>query len=296
MKIRPTAAFTYTIAAATAVFSTAAFAQAETGGEATSKARPAAQSEQIEVVRVTAQKRQEDPNKVAMSISAVSGDMLQAQHVSDITDLTRVVPNISFTAASGNGGAGPGTSNVEIRGISSAAGAATVGIYLGDTSITVSNVYTMGNVEPKFFDIDRVEVLRGPQATLYGASSMGGTIKFVPNEPDLKERELNTYLEASAMKGGSPGYSTNIVGNFPLKKDELALRIGVQAQRTGGFINQVDGAGKVIELLGKPDLVSPIHNQYGAQIGEKWTYFRDGKTVVFTISPNGRVLGIIESR
>ncbi len=57
-----------------------------------------------------------------------------------------------------------------------------------------------------------------------------------------------------------------------------------------------DGAGKVIELLGKPDLVSPIHNQYGAQIGEKWTYFRDGKTVVFTICPNGRVLGIIESR
>ena len=56
------------------------------------------------------------------------------------------------------------------------------------------------------------------------------------------------------------------------------------------------GAGKVIELLGKPDLVAPIHNQYGAQIGEKWTYFRDGKTVVFTISPNGRVLGIIESR
>lgn len=57
-----------------------------------------------------------------------------------------------------------------------------------------------------------------------------------------------------------------------------------------------DGAGKVIELLGKPDLVTPIHNQYGAQIGEKWTYFRDGKTVVFTISPNGRVMGIIESR
>ena len=57
-----------------------------------------------------------------------------------------------------------------------------------------------------------------------------------------------------------------------------------------------DGAGKVIELLGKPDLVTPVHNQYGAQIGEKWTYFRDGKTVVFTISPNGRVLGIIESR
>ena len=201
--------------------------------------------DQIEVVTVTAQKRKEDPAKVAMSISAVTGKQLQEEHIRDITDLTRVVPNISFTAASGNGGAGPGTSNIEIRGISSTAGAATVGVYLGDTPVTVGNVYTMGNIEPRFFDIDRVEVLRGPQATLYGASSMGGTIKFVPNEPDLKDREVTTYTEASNTKGGSPSWSANIVGNFPLVPDELALRIGVQAQHTGGFIDQVDGNGAV---------------------------------------------------
>ncbi|MEJ7805229.1 MAG: TonB-dependent receptor [Telluria sp.] len=244
MKIRPSAAFTYSIAAATAVFSTATFAQA--GPDSSAAAKSVAQSDQIEVVRVTAQKRKEDPAKVAMSISAVSGEQLQKQHVMDVTDLTRIVPNISFTAASGNGGAGPGTSNIEIRGISSAAGAATVGVYLGDVSITVGNVYTMGNVEPKFFDIERVEVLRGPQATLYGASSMGGTIKFVPNEPDLKTREFNTYTEFSKLKGGSNGYSANVVGNFPLIADELALRIGVQAQLAGGFIHQVDGAGVVV--------------------------------------------------
>lgn len=203
------------------------------------------QSEQIEVVNVTAQKRKEDPAKVAMSITAVTGSQLQAEHVNDFTDLTRVVPNISFTAASGNGGAGPGTENIEIRGISSTAGAATVGIYLGDTSITVGNVYTMGTVEPRFFDIDRVEVLRGPQATLYGASSMGGTIKFVPNEPDLKEREFTTYTEASAMDGGSMNWSANAVANLPLIPGELALRVGVQAQHSGGFINQVDGDGKL---------------------------------------------------
>jgi outer membrane receptor for ferrienterochelin and colicin len=91
-----------------------------------------------------------------------------------------------------------------------------VGIYLGDTPVTVGNVYTMGNIEPRFFDIDRVEVLRGPQATLYGASSMGGTIKFVPNEPDLKEREFTTYTEGSNTKGGSANYAANVVANFPL--------------------------------------------------------------------------------
>ncbi|UUZ56963.1 TonB-dependent receptor plug domain-containing protein [Massilia sp. H-1] len=72
-------------------------------------------------------------------------------------------------------------------------------------------------VEPKFFDIDRVEVLRGPQATLYGASSMGGTIKFVPNEPDLKEREISTYGEYSSTKGGSANYSANVVRELPAR-------------------------------------------------------------------------------
>ncbi|HEY0065376.1 MAG TPA: TonB-dependent receptor [Telluria sp.] len=245
MRLRPTAAFGITLAAATALFGSAAWAQ---------EANSAGQSDQIEVVRVTAQKRQEDPNKVAMSISAVSGVQLQAQHVNDFTDLTRLVPNISFTAASGNGGAGPGTSNIEVRGISSAAGAATVGVYLGEVSITVGNVYTMGSVEPKFFDIDRVEVLRGPQATLYGASSMGGTIKFVPAEPDLKEREFSTYAEYASTRGGSPNYSANVVGNFPLIEDELALRLGVQAQRQGGFISQVDGDGNLLaENINKVD-------------------------------------------
>jgi iron complex outermembrane receptor protein len=245
MKLRPTVALGYSLAAATAVLSSPAWSQAA-GGDTAATAKPAALSDQIEVVTVTAQKRKEDPNKVAMSISAVSGAQLQAEHVNDFTDLTRIVPNISFTAASGNGGAGPGTSNIEVRGISSAAGAATVGIYLGDVSITVGNVYTMGGVEPKFFDIDRVEVLRGPQATLYGASSMGGTIKFVPNEPDLKEREFSTYTEASSTKGGGASYSANSVGNIPLIANELALRIGVQAQHTGGYIKQVDADGNVI--------------------------------------------------
>ena len=233
MKIRP-AAYAYTLAAAAAALSPAVRAQAA----------PSAPPDIVEVVTVTAQKRKEDPNKVAMSISAVNGSQLQNEHVNDITDLTRIVPNISFTAASGNGGAGPGTSNIEIRGISSAAGAATVGIYLGEVSLTVGNVYTMGSVEPKFFDIDRVEVLRGPQATLYGASSMGGTIKFVPNEPDLKQRELDAYLESAATRGGSPNFSAYMVGNFPLLENELALRIGVQGQRSGGYIDQVDAGGK----------------------------------------------------
>jgi iron complex outermembrane receptor protein len=251
------------IAAASTVFSASAWAQQAPSAVDQADAAPVSEtpvvnrgkapqsksvvvSDQIDTITVTAQKRKEDPNKVAMSISAVRGADLQAEHVTDITDLTRTIPNISFTAASGNGGAGPGTSNIEIRGISSAAGAATVGVYLDDVSITVGNVYSMGNVEPKFFDIDRVEVLRGPQGTLYGASSMGGTVKFIANQPDLKEKEFDVYTEVSNTKGGSMNYSTNVVANLPLKEDELALRIGAQIEHQGGFIDQVDGNGNVV--------------------------------------------------
>jgi len=214
--------------------------------EAKSDNSKAAQSDQLETITVTAQKRKEDPNKVAMSITALRGTDLQADHVSDFTDLTRSVPNISFTAAAGNGGAGPGTENIEIRGISSAAGAATVGIYLDDTSITVGNVYSMGTVEPKFFDIDRVEVLRGPQGTLYGASSMGGTIKFIANQPQFNEKSFETYTEVSNTKGGSMNYSGYAVANIPLQEDTMALRIGAQVEHQGGFISQVDGDGNTM--------------------------------------------------
>ncbi len=189
--------FVNVIAATTTLLAASAGAQESSpvppnsGATSNAQQQVIKQSDQIETVTVTANKRKEDPNKVAMSITALRGSDLQAEHVTDFTDLTRAIPNISFTAASGNGGAGPGTENIEIRGISSAAGAATVGVYLDDVSLTVGNVYSMGTVEPKFFDIERVEVLRGPQGTLYGASSMGGTIKFIANQPDLKETETD---------------------------------------------------------------------------------------------------------
>ncbi|TDK59653.1 TonB-dependent receptor [Sapientia aquatica] len=206
-------------------------------------------SGEIQSVVVTAQKRKEDASKVPISISVIGGEELAAQHIGDYADITRAIPNVSFSGGGGGGdaGDGPGLSNIEIRGISSSAGSATVGIYQDDISMTVSNQYSMGSAEPKFFDLDRVEVLRGPQGTLYGASSMGGTIKFITNQPDLKERETTIYTEASSIKGGGVGYNANAVFNQPLIPGELALRFGVSGEHQGGFINLVNGTGAVTE-------------------------------------------------
>jgi len=230
------AAATSTLLLATA---TAAAQQLPAGADpatAPEMKKAAKQSEQIEAVVVTAQKRKEDASKVPLSISVISGEELQAAHINNFADVTRAMPNISFSGASG---AGAGLSNIEIRGISSAAGSATVGVYLDDVSMTTRNLYSMGSSEPKFFDIDRIEVLRGPQGTLYGASSMGGTIKFISNQPNLKEREASVYSEVSGTKGGGTNYTVNGVVNQPLIPGELALRIGIQTGHESGYIDQV---------------------------------------------------------
>ncbi|MEM4990412.1 TonB-dependent receptor [Collimonas sp. H4R21] len=230
------AAATSTLLLATA---TAAAQQLPAGADpaaAPEVKKTAKQSEQIEAVVVTAQKRKEDASKVPLSISVISGEELQAAHINNFADVTRAMPNISFSGASG---AGAGLSNIEIRGISSAAGSATVGVYLDDVSMTTRNLYSMGSSEPKFFDIDRIEVLRGPQGTLYGASSMGGTIKFISNQPNLKEREASVYSEVSGTKGGGTNYTVNGVVNQPLIPGELALRIGIQTGHESGYIDQV---------------------------------------------------------
>ncbi|PRC93212.1 TonB-dependent receptor [Solimicrobium silvestre] len=212
-------------------------------------ASAAAKSGGIQTVVVTAQKRKEDASKVPLSISVLGGDELTSQHIGDYADITRAIPNISFSGGGGGGdaGDGPGLSNIEIRGISSSAGAATVGIYMDDVSMTVANLYSMGSAEPKFFDLDHVEILRGPQGTLYGSSSMGGTIKFITNQPNLKEQTTDVYTEFSSFKGGKDSYTGNVVFNQPLTPGELALRVGIQGGHQGGYIDQVNANGNVID-------------------------------------------------
>ena len=215
---------------------------ADTNAPAAPVVKAGALTDQIQSINITATKRKEDASKVPLSVSVIGGDELTAQHITDFADATRSIPNISFSGGGGGGNAGngPGLSNVEMRGISSAAGSATVGIYLDDVSMTSGNLYSMGSAEPKFFDLDHIEVLRGPQGTLYGASSMGGTIKFISNQPNTKVNSTDIYTEVSSTNGGGTNYLGNVVFNKVLKADELALRVGIQTAHNSGFINQVD--------------------------------------------------------
>jgi outer membrane receptor protein involved in Fe transport len=189
----------------------------------------------LDEVIITAQKRSEATKDVPIAVTAVSAESLEHANIQNYDDLTRAVPGMSFGSA-GNG-AGTGQTNIEIRGISSTAGSATVGTYIDEVSVTVKNFYD-GATQPRLFDLDRLEVLRGPQGTLYGASSMGGTIRFVTKQPDLDtySAEVSAGISSTARANG-PNYESAAVVNIPIIPDKLAVRASFAYNYDAGWIN-----------------------------------------------------------
>jgi outer membrane receptor protein involved in Fe transport len=202
---------------------------------------PAPETSQLDEVVVTAEKTSAPLSRIPISITAVSGAALDEQHITDYADLSRAVPNLSFSS-----GGGPGQNNIEIRGVSSEAGSATTGIYLDDVPINVLNIYTTGATEPRFFDIDRVEVLRGPQGTIYGSGSMGGTLHFVSNQPDLNDFSGTVHSSVGGTQGGGINYEADSVANLPLVEGTAALRIGALYDHESGWINRVSPDGATV--------------------------------------------------
>jgi len=198
-------------------------------------------SDQLQEIVVTSQKRTEDIKDIPISVSAISGAQLAEHHVADYDDITRTVPGISFQA-----GAGPGLDNIEIRGVSSTSGSATVGIYIDEVSVTTKNLFD-GAVQPKLFDLDRVEVLRGPQGTLYGASSMGGTIRFITKQPDLDAFSAAVSTDLSVTHHGGFNNDEYAILNVPVVQGVFALRIGVDIADESGYVDNyvptASGAG-----------------------------------------------------
>jgi iron complex outermembrane recepter protein len=194
-------------------------------------------SNDLQEVVVTAQKVRQDLRDAPMSISVLSGAQLEESHVQGYDDITRIVPGVSFSAGTGpTAGAGVGSEGISIRGIGSQLGTATVGIYVDDVPVTVPA--QGGTFAPKLFDLDRVEVLRGPQGTLYGASSEGGTIRFITNQPKLDTYELTVTGDGSGTVHGGPNTDDSVVFNVPLISGELAVRGGVDIDSQSGWINR----------------------------------------------------------
>lgn len=195
----------------------------------------------LQEITVTAQKRTENIQAIPISVSAITASQLIEHHVADYDDIARTIPGVSFLA-----GAGPGLDNIAIRGVSSTSGSATVGIYVDEVPVTVDNAFD-GAVQPKVFDVDRIEVLRGPQGTLYGASAMGGTIRFITKQPDLDVFDASVGTDLSQTHHGGFNNDEYAILNVPVVTSVFALRIGVNVADESGYIDHytptVTGAG-----------------------------------------------------
>jgi len=192
----------------------------------------------VEEVIVTAQKREQRLQDVPAAISAVTGAMLADMGAQSFTDYARSIPGLTFQDA------GAGRQIPTIRGINPSAGAPAVAYYIDETPMPANLSFV---VNPRLTDVARIEVLRGPQGTLYGSSSIGGTIKLIPNAPDLSHVSgsvQTTALVTDGAGGSSLGGDAELVLNLPIVEGLAAVRGAFWGRNVGGYIDRTYPGGK----------------------------------------------------
>jgi iron complex outermembrane recepter protein len=209
----------------------------------------------LEEVVVTAQKREEHLQEVPLSISAFNTRQLERMGVEEFADYARMVPGLAFT----NGG--PGVQEFYIRGISSTAGNPTTQFYIDETPQSASNAGAsqIRGADPRVFDMERLEVLRGPQGTLYGSSSMGGTIRVITNRPRADRFESKVESTLSTTASGDESVAFNGMINLPLIEDRFALRLVGMYRDEGGYIDRNPRLGS-----GSPQMPDPLGGEFSS--------------------------------
>jgi iron complex outermembrane recepter protein len=203
-----------------------AFAQS-TGGGSGNGGGPG-----IEEVVVTATRRAETLDKVPASVTAFTAEKMETLDVKSFADLVKFTPGVDYN---------PETNNISIRGVNSTAGDATTGIYIDDTPIQLRTLgFNSDNTLPSVFDLDRVEVLRGPQGTLFGSGSEGGTIRYITPQPSLTDYSLYAKSELSTTEYGAPSYEGGIAVGGPIIDNQLGFRVSVWDREDGGWIDEVN--------------------------------------------------------
>jgi iron complex outermembrane receptor protein len=231
MKINPKCA-----AAVAAILGTRMGAAVAADQPATPEAAPAVG---IQEVVVTAQRRSENAQDVPIAIQAFSADTLKELNVTSFDDLLRYLPNVSAPSS------GPGQDQVFMRGISagsvatqsggSISGFPNVAIYLDEQSGQLPG----RNLDVYAADLERVEVLEGPQGTLFGAGAQAGVIRYITNKPKLNATEASVTAGYGVTAGGDPNSDITAVLNVPLISDTLAVRAVVYNEKRGGYINNL---------------------------------------------------------
>lgn len=226
MTFRSTARFTASLSVlALALNSAPAWSQASPAKDSASDAGTA------EEIVVTAQKREQKLIDVPISLQAISGDTLERRGTKELTQLVDFIPGASVVSKSA-----PGFETIQIRGVASGTvGDATVGYYIDDVNFSIPNLQL--SPPSRLVDLERAEVIRGPQGTLYGNGAMGGLIRLITTDPNTNAFGVKAQSELSFTDGGGTNYAGDAAVNIPIATDVAALRV------TGGY-ESLSGFGR----------------------------------------------------
>jgi iron complex outermembrane recepter protein len=190
----------------------------------------------LQEIVITAEKRESTVQNTPISLTAVSGTDIQDRGLTDLSSLLQSVPGVSMRTS------GPGMAEFEMRGVASTGGnSPTVGFYYDDTPLTAPGATNEGKIviSPALYDLNRVEVLRGPQGTLYGSGSMGGTIKVVPNAPNPAAFEASAEAVLADTDHGGFDHAENAMVNLPFGNGLAAVRIVGSYSDDSGWIDRI---------------------------------------------------------
>jgi iron complex outermembrane recepter protein len=214
---------------------------------AAQQAPPAAAASSLEEVVVTAQKRTENLQTVPVSIQALDARRLEELQVTNFDSYAKYLPSLSFQTY------GPGQAQLYVRGVTNGGDGLLVGsqplvgVYLDEMPVTT--IYN--NLDVHIYDIQRVEALSGPQGTLFGSSSMAGTLRIITNKPNAAGFEGGYDLTANSVTAGDPGGKIEGFVNVPIA-DRAAIRLVGFTQHDGGYINNVTGPAQSYPTSGIP--------------------------------------------
>jgi outer membrane receptor protein involved in Fe transport len=198
----------------------------------TTAVAPSSDQTAVSEIVVTATRQEQPLSKVPESVSAYTAAKMDVEGIKSFADIARFTPGVTYTEAS---------HDIAIRGIVSNAGSGATGIYIDDTPIQVRDLgFNSNDALPAVFDLARVEVLRGPQGTLFGAGSEGGTVRYITNQPSTTRFSSFGHAEVAGTDGGGPSYEGGVAVGGPIVADQLGFRVSGWYRRDGGWIDRVD--------------------------------------------------------
>ncbi len=230
---------------------------------------------ELQEIVVTATRSATTLSRVPISVAAMTQEQMDARGVKQFSDVVLFTPGLSFNPTV------TGSSDIAIRGISSTAGASTTGIYVDDVPIQVRQIgYAAGPTLPVLFDLERIEVLRGPQGTLFGAGSEGGTVRFIQPAANLADFEAHGRVEVASTRDAAASYEAGVAMGGPIIEDRLGLRVSALYRKEGGWVDRVPAT---------LTLVDPSGASYGGGIrfeptGEGDKNFNDTTTKVVRVA------------